>query len=65
VAVAVGHCRAAIRHPNFGRIGVMKNVIARRSAGALARLRLLGPILLVAASLIVAACNNGSGGSSY
>jgi predicted small secreted protein len=43
----------------------MKNVIARRSAAGLGRLRLLGPVLVAAAALIVAACNNGSGGSGY
>jgi hypothetical protein len=43
----------------------MRNVIARWPAAALDRLRVLYPILLVAVALIVAACNNGSGGSGY
>jgi len=43
----------------------MKNMIVRRSARQVDRLRLLGPILIMAAALIVAACNPGSGGSSY
>jgi hypothetical protein len=43
----------------------MKNVIAHWWAAELDRLRVLRPILLVAAALIVAACNNGNGGSGY
>jgi hypothetical protein len=43
----------------------MKNVIARQSAALLDRLRLAGPALLIAVALIVAACNNGSGGTGY
>jgi len=36
----------------------------RRSAIA-ARLRSLAPLLLTLVGLVVAACNNGSGGSAY
>jgi hypothetical protein len=43
----------------------MKNVIARGQFLGLDRLRLVGPILLVVATLIVAACNNGNGGTGY
>jgi hypothetical protein len=43
----------------------MKNVIARLSGLGLDRFRWLGPVLVVAAALIVAACNNGSGGTGY
>jgi hypothetical protein len=43
----------------------MKNVIAHWSATELDRFRVLRPVLLVAAALIVAACNNGNGGSGY
>jgi hypothetical protein len=43
----------------------MKNMINRRSAHQVDRLRLLGPVLIAAAGLIVAACNNGSGGTGY
>jgi hypothetical protein len=43
----------------------MKNVITRWSAAPLDRLRFLGPVLLVVAALIVAACNNGNGGTGY
>jgi hypothetical protein len=43
----------------------MKNLIVRRSARQVDRLRLLGPALIAAAALIVAACNNGSGGTGY
>jgi hypothetical protein len=43
----------------------MKNMIVSRSARQVDRLRLLGPVLIAAAALIVAACNNGSGSSGY
>ena len=43
----------------------MKNLITRWSAVELDRLAALRPILLIAVALIVAACNNGSGGSGY
>ena len=43
----------------------MSNLIVRRAAVELRRLRFLGPVLLAAAALIVAACNNGSGGTGY
>lgn len=43
----------------------MKNVITRWSAAGLDRLRFPGPVLLVLAALIVAACNNGNGGTGY
>jgi hypothetical protein len=43
----------------------MMNLIVRRSARQLDRLRLLGPLLIAATALIVAACNNGSGGTGY
>jgi predicted small secreted protein len=43
----------------------MKNVIAHWWAAELDRTRVLGPILLVAGALILAACNNGNGGSGY
>jgi hypothetical protein len=43
----------------------MKNLIVRRSARQVDRLRLLGPFLIAAAALIVAACNNGGGGTGY
>jgi hypothetical protein len=52
----------------IGRPGVpsgMKDMIVRRSTRQIDRLRLLGPVLIVAAALIVAACNNGSGGTGY
>jgi hypothetical protein len=43
----------------------MKNVIARWQSAGLDRLRFVGPVLLVVATLIVAACNNGNGGTGY
>jgi hypothetical protein len=43
----------------------MKNVIVGRMRAELDRLHPLRPILAVAVALIVAACNNGSGGSGY
>jgi hypothetical protein len=43
----------------------MKNVIAHRPSVGLDRLRFVGPVLLVVAALIVAACNNGNGGTGY
>jgi hypothetical protein len=43
----------------------MKDMIVRRSARQVDRLRLLGPVLIAAVALIVAACNNGSGGTGY
>jgi hypothetical protein len=43
----------------------MKNMITRSSAAQLERLHLLRPVLIVLAALIVAACNNGSGGTGY
>lgn len=43
----------------------MKNVITRWSVAALDRLRFVGPVLLVVAALVVAACNNGNGGTGY
>jgi hypothetical protein len=43
----------------------MRNAIARWSSTTLQRLHLLGPVLVVASALIVAACKNGSGGSGY
>jgi hypothetical protein len=43
----------------------MKNMIVRRSARLVDRLRLFGPLLIAAAALVVAACNPGSGGSGY
>jgi len=43
----------------------MNDLILRRTAALLGRLRLLGPALLAAAALLVAACKNGSGGSGY
>jgi hypothetical protein len=43
----------------------MKNVIARWPSVRLDRLRFVGPVLLVVATVIVAACNNGNGGTGY
>lgn len=43
----------------------MKNLILRPSTRKLDRLRILGPVLIAAAALVVAACNNGSGGTGY
>jgi hypothetical protein len=47
----------------------MKTLIVRRSAATLDRLRLpfrpVAPVLIAAAALIVAACNNGTGSSGY
>ena len=43
----------------------MKNLFARWSAAGLGRLRAFSPVLLTAVAMIVAACNNGSGGSGY
>ena len=43
----------------------MKNFALRRSSRPLDRLRFLGPILIAAATLLVAACNKGSGGTGY
>ena len=43
----------------------MKHLILRRSVRQLDRLRLLGPVLIAATALLVAACNNGSGGTGY
>jgi hypothetical protein len=36
-----------------------------RPAELLGRFRLLGPLLIAVAGLIVAACNNGGSGSTY
>jgi len=36
-----------------------------RPGDLLGRIRLLGPLLIAVAGLIVAACNNGGSGSSY
>jgi hypothetical protein len=43
----------------------MKNVIVGRMRAELDRLHHLGPMLIVTVALVVAACNNGSGGSGY
>ena len=43
----------------------MKNVIARWPSVGLDRLRFVDPVLLLVAALIVAACNNGNGGTGY
>jgi hypothetical protein len=43
----------------------MKNMIVRRSTRLVDRLRTPGPVLVAVAALIVAACNNGSGGTGY
>jgi hypothetical protein len=37
----------------------------RRTGRVLDRLQFLGPILIAATALLVAACNNGSGGTTY
>ena len=55
----------AIRPPVPDVAHGMSNLIVRRAAVELRRLRFLGPVLLAAAALIVAACNNGSGGTGY
>jgi hypothetical protein len=43
----------------------MKTFRIGRPSGLLDRLPSLGPLLLTAVALIVAACNNGSGGTGY
>jgi hypothetical protein len=43
----------------------MKNAIAARVRAELARVHHLGPMLIAAVVLVVAACNNGNGGSGY
>jgi len=43
----------------------MKKLIARWPSVGLDRLRFVGPVLLVVAALIVAACNNGNGGTGF
>jgi hypothetical protein len=43
----------------------MKYLIAHWWAAELGRFRVLRPILLIAATLILAACNNGNGGTGY
>ena len=44
---------------------VMKNEIVVRLRAQLDRLHHLGPMLIAAVALLVAACNNGSGGTGY
>jgi hypothetical protein len=51
-----------MKNLNLGRSATMLDRAALRFRF---RLRLLGPILIAAAALIVAACNNGTGGSGY
>ncbi len=41
------------------------NTSSRRREIIAARFRLLTPLLLTLSGLVVAACNNGSGGSAY
>lgn len=43
----------------------MKNKIAVRLRAELDQLHHLGPVLIAAVALLVAACNNGSGGTGY
>jgi hypothetical protein len=43
----------------------MKNMKTPWSGARLDRLRLLSPALLALIALVLAACNNGSGGSGY